>query len=789
MKSKNTIAVIILMVAMSYSNLSWTQDQMTGKLMMGYQGWFLTKGDNSGPNQWRHWFRSTVTPSAQNFTIDMWPDMSEYTQRYDTDMTYSDGSNAQLFSSHDLSTTRKHFEWMRDYNVHGVHLQRFLGEIQDPRFFSARNNVLQNVMTSAAEYDRHFSVMYDLSGVPDNGTLYNNLIEDWEFLVDTYDILNAEGYVKEDGRPVVALWGIGFKDRGLTIATFEAIIDYFHNTADPKYRAYIMGGVPDGWRTLSGSSETGIGWEDIYNSLDMISPWSVGRYSNASDIDNWKNSKIAPDLATCNANDVDYMPVIWPGFSWLNLHDGPLNQISRDEGNFYWRQAYNAISAGVKYIYVAMFDEVDEATAMFKIAETKSQLPVEGQDILVPLDIDGASLPSDWYLQLADQTQQMLDGSIPLTSAIPITPVTGEGNGSEFVTQQDLPFTMELNESVTVSVTLKNVGTTTWTKASGYFLGSQNPQDNTTWGLNRVSLGEDDNILPNEEKTFEFDITAPAIAGNINFQWCMLQDGVEWFGAYTLNQIIVVGGGGNYLDDCDSTSDWNPGILSLNTADKIQGIGCLEFAGSSTDEFFKVFTSPYNSNGDESNTVLQFWYYVSDISLLSEANQVEISSSGKPDANEYSWSLDGLKDGWNFIRLNTSDAGKIGNPDLSAINWFRLYRFKTGSITNRVDAIELLGGTLSIDDFDASTSFSISPNPAHNEVNLAFTLKQTSTVSVNLLNVMGQTILQNVHKQRLNAGKHSLKIPLEMLSSRVYIAKIKINDHVITKRIFKNGVR
>jgi hypothetical protein len=59
-------------------------------------------------------------------------------------------------------------------------------------------------------------------------------------------------------------------------------------------------------------------------------------------------------------------------------------------------------------------------------------------------------------------------------------------------------------------------------------------------------------------------------------------------------------------------------------------------------------------------------------------------------------------------------------------------------------------------------------------------------MSVNLMNVMGQTILQNIHKQRLNAGKHSFKIPLEMLSSGVYIAKIKINDHVITKRIFKN---
>ena len=785
MNSKITVTSVILLVTLFSTNIGWSQDEMKGKLMMGYQGWFLAKGDNSGSNDWRHWFSSTVTPSAENFTIDMWPDMTEYSKKYNTAMTYADGTNAQLFSSYDLSTTRKHFEWMRDYNIYGVHLQRFLGEIGDNRFFRTRNQVLQNVMASAVEYDRHFSVMYDISGVSDV-SLYSKLITDWEYLVDTYDILNAPGYVKEDGRPVVAIWGIGFKNRGLTTATSKAIIDYFHTNAAPKYRAYVMGGVPDGWRTLSGSSETGIGWKAIYNSLDMISPWSVGRYSSETAIDNWKNNYIVPDLATCNTNGVDYMPVIWPGFSWLNLHNGPLNQIPRKEGKFYWRQAYNAIASGVKYIYVAMFDEVDEATAMFKIAETKMQLPFQGKDILVPLDIDGTSLPSDWYLQLADQTQLMLDGSIPLTSTIPITPKSASGNNSEFVSQQSVPLTMGLNEKVTVSITFKNAGTSTWTKAGGYMLGSQNSQDNTTWGLNRVSLGDGDVILPGEVKTFMVEIKGPSIAGNNNFQWKMIQENVEWFGASSPNKVIRVGDGGNYLDDCDTKSNWNPWALTLNTSNKVQGLGCLEFIGSLEPEYSKVFSPAYKTVGSDTGATLQFWYYVSDVSLLTTNNQVEIGSSGAPDQNEYSWELKGLVNGWNFIQLNTNMASKIGNPNLGAINWFRLYRFKTGSVTTRIDAIELLGGNLSIDDFDTNLSLSLYPNPAETEVNIGFNLLQSSTISFSVVNVLGQVVLQSSNSKHVSTGNHTLRIPLQSLNSGVYMVVLKIDDKMITKRILKN---
>ena len=415
---------------------------------------------------------------------------------------------------------------------------------------------------------------------------------------------------------------------------------------------------------------------------------------------------------------------------------------------------------------------------MFKLAETKSQLPVEGQDILVPLDIDGTSLPSDWYLQLADQTQQMLDGSIPLTSVIPIAPITAEGNGSEYVSQQNVPFTLELDEKVTVSVTFKNIGTSTWTKANGYFLGSQNPQDNNTWGLNRVPLSDSDNILSGEEKTFEFEITAPGIAGYYNFQWRMLQDGVEWFGQDTTNALIIVGGGGDYLDDCDSQTDWNPISLTLNTTDKIQGVGCLEFLGANTDEYSKVFAAPYNANGTESGTVLQFWYYVSDVSQLGNENQVEIGSSGRPDSNEYNWSLNDLNNGWNFIQLNTSNAGKIGNPDLSAINWFRLYRFKSGSVTTRIN-------NLSISDFDANTAFSLYPNPANTEVNIAFRLTQPSKVNLTLVNIMGQVVSRNINNETLHTGQHTLEIPLNDLNSGIYFARLNIDGNVFTKKIIK----
>ncbi len=109
-----------------FSNSVTSQNELDYKIRMEYHGWFLATGEGSTTNNtWNHWFSSNTTPDATNLTVDMWPDKSEYTDIFNTNMTYTDGSNAQLFSSYSISTTPKHFEWMKDYNVYGIYLQRF----------------------------------------------------------------------------------------------------------------------------------------------------------------------------------------------------------------------------------------------------------------------------------------------------------------------------------------------------------------------------------------------------------------------------------------------------------------------------------------------------------------------------------------------------------------------------------------------------------------------------------------------------------------------------------------
>ncbi len=262
-------------------------------------------------------------------------------------------------------------------------------------------------------------------------------------------------------------------------------------------------------------------------------------------------------------------------------------------------------------------------------------------------------------------------------------------NSSSFVSQSVPELTP--GETITISIIMKNSGTTTWTSADGYKLGSRSPVNNEVWGLNRVELSVDEEIKPNEEKIFTFDITAPSEDGIYILQWQMIQENGEWFGDKSISENLILGYPEDYWDECDILSGWNSSSdLSLNSNDQKQGSACIEYSSSNTDEFKKSFSTPYNSRGKEESTILMFWYYISDVSKLGAANQVEIGSAGKNDQDEYSWSLTDLSNGWNFIVLNVSEATVIGSPDLSAINWFRLYHQKTGSVTTRIDGLQLI---------------------------------------------------------------------------------------------------
>jgi hypothetical protein len=114
---------------------------------------------------------------------------------------------------------------------------------------------------------------------------------------------------------------------------------------------------------------------------------------------------------------------------------------------------------------------------------------------------------------------------------------SGGGTNDATFSTQSVPSSMTAGQSVSVSVTMTNNGTNTWS-AGTYCLQSQNPQSNSTWGLSRINVPSP--VAPGSSATFTFSATAPATAGTYNFQWRMAQDGVGTFGGFSSNVAVVV---------------------------------------------------------------------------------------------------------------------------------------------------------------------------------------------------------------------------------------------------------
>jgi hypothetical protein len=350
--------------------------------------------------------------------VDLYPDTSELDKVSLCRLPVAtiDGKPAYVFSSFPYGTTDKHFDWMQTYGIDGALVQRFINHIPEQR--AEGDRVLKNVRTAAEKHGRVFAVEYDLSGAHSD-LAFDQLQSDWDYISDELKLPSSPAYLRLNGKPVVSLWGLGFGDKNHIDDPQLAlkIIDWFKRT---KHVA-VIGGVPAGWGSLSGDSVQNPAWKEVYADLDVVQPWTVGRYKTPQAADQWKSSHLLPDEAQARANHQLYMPVIFPGFSWHNLNSvSPENQIPRLGGKFLWRQAYNARIAGAPLVKIAMFDEVNEGTAIFKAAPRRDQAPQPGY--WLTLDADGDSLPSDWYLRVAQEVSRMFHGEIEPTATLPIAP-------------------------------------------------------------------------------------------------------------------------------------------------------------------------------------------------------------------------------------------------------------------------------------------------------------------------------------------------------------------------------
>ena len=394
------------------------------KIIVGYQGWFAAYGDGSPIARWAHWSPGTYQsnagePAPGHQSFELYPDVSEYAAGALFQTGYAalgDGSPAKLFSSYSADVVNKHFQWMQQYGIDGAALQRFGNELSDPVFKAQRDSVAAKVKAAAAATGRIFYVMYDVSGM-NEATFVQKLKDDWtNTVVAQLALTSSPSYATEGGKPVVNLWGLGFTDRPGTAGQAGALIDWFHAQG-----VYVIGGVPTNWRTGTGDSKSG--FSSVYKKFDMISPWTVGRYSTDADVDSYQNNYLLSDRDYCTANGMAYQPVMFPGFAWSNWNGGPKNQIPRRSGGLLWKQAANIRAAGIPAAYVAMFDEYDEGTAIAKAAEDSSMAPTN--QYFLTLSSDGAFVSSDFYLRLTGKATRMINGLDPFSPTVPIPLTSG----------------------------------------------------------------------------------------------------------------------------------------------------------------------------------------------------------------------------------------------------------------------------------------------------------------------------------------------------------------------------
>lgn len=427
MRSLLTVSFLLLFhagMAQSHHGKPGKYNSYKGLIMAGYQGWFRAPGDGAG-NEFVHYGKNGKFEDG-NATVDLWPDVSEYTKTYNTSFKYPDGSFAKVFSSADASTTDLHFKWMKEYGIDGAFVQRFFGVTRDYTNSSKTSDrIVKNALDAAVKYDRAIAVMYDLSGLSARGEDCSSIIEDWKMLVDKLKITNADkgqNYLYHNGKPLVAIWGLGFPDRPYNIRDIgiNRLIDFLKN--DPVYGGCsVMLGVPTYFRELDKDCLPDPYLHEVIRKADIVMPWMVQRFTPlVHNITDHFRDHVMADIAWAKENNVDYVPVVYPGFSWRNLAMGnkglakftAYGAIPRMKGEFYWSLLHESILAGAEMIYVAMFDEVDEGTAIFKISDN----PPSGKNTHF---VGNDGMPSDHYLYLTGQAAKMLRKEIPLSGDMP----------------------------------------------------------------------------------------------------------------------------------------------------------------------------------------------------------------------------------------------------------------------------------------------------------------------------------------------------------------------------------
>ncbi len=405
------------------------------KVNMKTQVWYATPNDErfipfSTPNgvrikDYSHWSRNGNEPCEGNVGVEFLflPEMYEANGAQLEELSEYrnlDGSPVKIFSSLDPAVIRTDLRNMVAAGIGTVSVQIFLtGTINNME----RNYALIRMyLKYANEYKLKFRVEIDITGVIES-ELTERLKEFWIELNRRIDI-HESFWEKINGKPSLAIWGLGFINRPGTVWEAIDIIKWFKTGEKNPVKVYLEGGVPFYWHTGSGDSKSN--FIHAFVLFDCVSPWSIGRF----DYENFDSVKftIKEHIEVCRKHNISYRPVLWPGFSWHNLmsrksavtwlaiDNTQPYLIPRLKGEFLWKQFRFYKELGLSDLSYAMWNEDDEGTAFFSHQVDPHKLP---SGMLIP---DKGATSPDFYIRLITEINRkyLLEDYKTLPETVPI---------------------------------------------------------------------------------------------------------------------------------------------------------------------------------------------------------------------------------------------------------------------------------------------------------------------------------------------------------------------------------
>ena len=217
-------------------------------------------------------------------------------------------------------------------------------------------------------------------------------------------------YLHQGGKPAVQIWGFysGNAHNPMTAELANRLIDFFQ--APGRYSAFLVGGGDWDWRRNPDPA-----WQKFYRRFGAYCPWNIGNYTidesglkHAATITGPKTSAMRA-RSGCSGFPSSIPASVGTTSSGRRRAEPD----SAPRGRFLWEQFTTLSRLGVDTVYVAMFDEVDEGTAIFKVT---SSPPTQGHFV----GYEG--LPSDWYLRLVGEAARRLHDKQPVPREIPLQP-------------------------------------------------------------------------------------------------------------------------------------------------------------------------------------------------------------------------------------------------------------------------------------------------------------------------------------------------------------------------------